>query len=212
MRLNTFITLLSLVLLNSGCTKPPEVSETNSKPLAPWNVPLQKKVQGNTLFSIKTSDAEFIIKPLYEYEVSARVVGKKKYSSFNWQGKVAPFDLALAWEELSKPHYVKFVSFTQKNRWYYFSLKKNAPFDVDFVYKRSSNNHIIPKNENIHNVLKKINKNDIIKLTGYLVRLDGNWKGSPVWWVSSTSRKDKGDGSCEVIYVTGIQKEDKIYQ
>ncbi|MBN1522310.1 MAG: hypothetical protein JW928_07230 [Candidatus Aureabacteria bacterium] len=201
-----------IFLFLAGCSKPPEVSEVSQTAVNPSYPPLQKQYTGTQVFTKQFPGADFTIRPLQSYEVSARVVSKKNYGYWTWQGRLAPVDLALAWEELSKPHYVKFVSFSQRSRWYYFRLKSDAPFDTGFVYERSSNNHIIPHNDNVLRALRRVRKNNIIKLAGYLVRVDGKWNGRAVWWQSSTSRSDTGDGSCEVIYATSLQKKDKIYR
>ena len=211
-RLKQYTTLCcTLLLFTTGCTKPADVTEQSQMPVTPWNPPAQKEYHGSQTFNRLIRDGEVTITPIFEYSVSALIVGKKNYHS-GWESEISPVDLALAWEELSKPNYNKFVSFSQRSRWYYFRTKQKAPFGKNFVYIRSSNNHIIPHTDNLRRAIKRLKKNDIITLKGYLVRIKGKKKGRSIWWNSSTSRKDTGNGSCEIIYVTSLQKGSNIYK
>jgi hypothetical protein len=201
---------LLLCLFLTGCSRPEAVWQPSPDALKPWLPPVQSKTSGNA-FEKTFENGKFTIFPLYTYSAAALVVGIKKYS-YGWEAQVAPYDLALAWEELSKPNYNKFVRFSQRDRWYYFNLKPGTPFDVGFVYRRSSNNHMIPHTPNILNALAGLEEGDVIGIRGYLVRLEGAWNGRTVFWKSSTSRNDTGDGSCELIYVTSLQKDDRLYK
>jgi hypothetical protein len=202
--------VLLICFILSGCSRPEAVWQPSQEPLKPWLPPVQSKTAGNA-FEKTFHDGRFTVYPLYTYSAAALVVGKKKYS-YGWEAQVAPYDLALAWEELSKPNYNKFVRFSQRDRWYYFRLKSGTPFDVGFVYRRSSNNHVIPHSANILNALAGLQEGDVIGIRGYLVRLEGTWNGRTVFWKSSTSRNDTGDGSCELIYVTSLQKDGRLYK
>ena len=60
---------------------------------------------------------------------------------------------------------------------------------------------MIPANEAVAKRLLAVRTGQIIHLRGRLVRVDGKdgWH-----WVSSLSRTDTGDGSCEVVWVSGL--------
>ena len=73
---------------------------------------------------------------------------------------------------------------------------------MDKISECISNNHLIPSDSKIEKLIKRIKKNDYVKLEGYLVsaeEIDGNFKVR-----SSTTRSDNGDGACELIYVTNV--------
>jgi hypothetical protein len=80
------------------------------------------------------------------------------------------------------------------------------------VISHSANNHIIPANENIHEAVKTIWKKDIVVLEGVLVNIKGTYKGQPVTWNTSLSRKDTGNGSCELFYVSKVRIDTKVYE
>ena len=58
--------------------------------------------------------------------------------------------------------------------------------------------HIIPADEMIEDDIKDIREGQIVELSGYLVRADGNngWR-----WISSLTRDDTGARACELFYV-----------
>lgn len=79
---------------------------------------------------------------------------------------------------------------------------KNYGHDTLTAY--FSNNHLIPSNDNIEKLIKKIKENDYIKLKGYLVNAKTKKASTMDSFDSSISRVDTGGGACEVIYVTDI--------
>ena len=60
--------------------------------------------------------------------------------------------------------------------------------------------------EKVAKLCKNIKQGDFVKIEGYLVK--SSWKDNKhreYHWNSSTSRDDKGDGACEIIYVTSVK-------
>ena len=76
--------------------------------------------------------------------------------------------------------------------------------------KEITNNHICPANANIVKGLKKLKKEDVVYLEGYLIKFNLKTKDGVVErGISSTSRDDSfggdnGNGNCEQIYVTRV--------
>jgi hypothetical protein len=148
---------------------------------------------------------------LAEYKLSGRVVSKETYSS-NWDGKISPVDLAIVWGKLVEPDWDKYITYSLRNRWYFYQYKPGSPFDNSFVISHSANNHIIPANENILEAVKTIGKGDRVVLGGFLVNIKGTYEGRPVTRNTSMTRKDTGDGSCEIVYVTKIRVNTDVYE
>lgn len=159
---------------------------------------------------IKNKHGNFLLTPKAEYEISARVISRKNYW-WGWDGEMAPIDLALEWGDLPFHPDEPKIKFSQSNRWYYFKYYTNT-LNNKFIQDNSSNHHIIPANENIKKAVEKVKKGDMIKLTGYLVYVDGVVNGGTVYWRSSLSRHDRGNGSCEVMYVEQAQIGSKLYK
>jgi hypothetical protein len=199
-----------LLLILPACSKPVP-SDTALGEVDVSGEPEQTAVQNNETIAINPGNGEVQLKPLAEYSISAVVIGKKPYSS-GWQGRLAPVDIALAWGKLMAPGSSEHISFTQSGRWYYYEYDKDFPLDESYIIAHSSNNHIIPANENILLSVKSFKKGDKVTLAGILVGVRGKDEGENVWWNSSMRRNDTGDGSCEVFYVTKVTRAGYIYE
>ncbi len=153
--------------------------------------------------------AEFI--PVAKYSVAAVVLSKKTYFS-GWEKRISPVDLVLGWGSLADKENIKKIKINQSDRWYsYRILEGEKLLKDDEVIFNSSNNHIIPADDNLKKALKRIKKGETIYLEGYLVNVKGKYLENSVFWVTSTKRNDTGNSSYEIFYVTKIKTRDKIY-
>jgi hypothetical protein len=156
-------------------------------------------------------NAHFTITPVAEYRISGTVVGKESYSS-GWDGEISPVDLVIVWGKLAEPDYHRYMTYKQRNRWYFYQYRPGSPFDNSFVVSHSANNHIIPANRNIREAVKTIKEKDKVVLAGFLVNIKGTYKGEPVTWNTSLSRTDTGNGSCELFFVSKVRIDTKVYE
>jgi hypothetical protein len=173
--------------------------------------PLQSPCNEEEVIRLETEEGKFTLKLVATYRVAAMVVGRKTYSS-GWTGKIIPLDLALAWGDLGQQDSLEYVTFSQRDRWYFFEYKPESPFSASFVSEHSANTHIIPATQNILEALKAVENTQKVVLEGFLVNLNGTYKGQQVWWNSSLSRKDSGDNSCELLYVQKARVGEYVYE
>jgi hypothetical protein len=173
--------------------------------------PIQASYKSDEPIIKEIKDGHFTMTPVAEYKISGMVVGKETYST-GWDGEISPVDLAIVWGKLAISEYDQYITYSQRNRWYFYQYKAGCPFDNSFVISHSANNHIIPANENIHEAVKTIGGKDIVVLEGVLVNIKGTYKGQPVTWNTSLSRKDTGNGSCELFYVSKVRINTKVYE
>lgn len=141
------------------------------------------------------------ITPLAEYAIEARVLGRKNYSDAG--ARFSPMDLALGWGPMSDEKVLSSLDFRQSGRWYHYSWSGSPPIPPGQIIQHSSNTHIIPANPEVAAALDEIGRGDRVRLTGALVavkREDG-WR-----WRSSLTRKDTGDGSCELMWVEKVER------
>ncbi len=169
--------------------------------------PVQTEAEGSAKKFVNGYEADITFKA--EYEIEALVVHTKRYDS-KVSGALAPVDLALAWGKTAEYNDRINFHWSQSGRWYSWhvnDLDELIPVgDVENVEKSSSNNHIIPADNNVKTTVLKIRRGDRVKLKGYLVDVDASdSSGNTFTWKSSTTRTDTGDGSCELIYVTEAQ-------
>ncbi len=208
LRLSLFILFLLLAI---SCDKPQVTSEESGE-IDVSQEPVQVQYDSDEPIIIKINDkSEFIITPMAEYKISAILVNRKSYHD-GWRSEVAPVDIALAWGRLAEPDYDKYISYSQRDRWYFYENEAGSPFNSSFVISHSANNHIIPADENILRAIKTIKKKEKILLEGFLVNVKGRHKGDAFWWNSSLKRTDTGDGSCEVFYVKRVRIGTKVYE
>jgi hypothetical protein len=74
---------------------------------------------------------------------------------------------------------------------------------VPFTENCLSNNHLLPADEFIAAAVKRARKGDQVRLKGWLVSY--GIKDTPYSRGSSTVRNDRGNGACEVVYVTEFE-------
>jgi hypothetical protein len=205
-----FILIILFLSFLSGCDRPrmtgvePDEMDTSQDPIQiPYKAdePIAREVKNGYL----------MITPVAEYKISGVVVGKGTYSS-DWSGEISPVDLAIAWGKLADPGANRYITYTQGYRWYFYQCKSEGPFDHSYVISHSSNNHIIPANENIRRAVKTVKKKHQVVLEGFLVNLKGTYKEQPVTWNTSLSRTDIGNGSCELFYVSKVRIGTKVYE
>lgn len=189
----------------------PKLSNTVTEKVNIENEPIQSKIKSAEKINKNIDDMKIIINPIANYSISAEVKSTEDYSS-GWNSKISPVDLALAWGKLNDKSVDKYISYSQSNRWCYYTYKEECPVTSSYIDTHLSNNHIIPANDNLWRAAKAVEKGDIVKLDGYLVNVEGSSGGESFTWNSSKSRNDTGDGACEVFYVNEITIGDKVYK
>jgi len=205
-----FILIILFLCFLSGCNRP-KLTGVESDEIDTSQDPIQASYKSDEPIIREIKDGHFTMTPVAEYKISGMVVGKETYST-GWDGEISPVDLAIVWGKLAESEYDRYISYRQSNRWYFYQYKEGSPFDNSFVISHSANNHIIPANENIHEAVKTIGGKDVVVLEGFLVNIKGTYKGQPVTWNTSLSRKDTGNGSCELFYVSKVRIDTKVYE
>jgi hypothetical protein len=139
---------------------------------------------------------EYRITALAQFSLEARVLSKERYW-FGREADLSPVDLALGWGPMSDQSVLERMNISQSGR-RYFWWGRPLPLPVETIYAHSANMHILPANEEVEDLLDQACSGDVVTLRGYLVAVQtGNgWR-----WRSSLSRIDRGDGSCEVVWV-----------
>lgn len=163
----------------------------------------KEPVQENIVYEIENFEKDdFVIIPLKNYEIEARILSKKKYT-IGEDSDFATYDLALGWKEMSDINYLEKIKISQRNRWYYWRTKdRSIPREI--ISYNSSNHHIVHANEKIKKQLSNLKEHQVIKMTGYLINAK-NINYPNIELKSSLTRKDTGAGACEVFYVDYLE-------
>lgn len=152
------------------------------------------------------------------YDISAVVTSVHDYTGFDSYSAMVPRDVCLAWGDwkdvANNPDY-KFYQGDRAcgvehndPRYYFYDSHTDNPFEVVNINHTGrynapfSNNHLIPSTLEIRREISSLKKGDKVRIVGYLV----NAVYDNLEYNSSTSRTDLGSHSCEVIYVTSIER------
>lgn len=160
--------------------------------------PIQTELDSKVPWTFKSHR----ITPLAAFEIRARVLGTERYR-FDRASELSPVDFALGWGPMSDSSRLEAFSIQQRDRWYFWQSAR-MPITSDTVIAHSANMHLIPATEAVAKRLLAVRTGQIVRLSGSLVRVDGKdgWN-----LVSSLSRTDTGDGSCEVIWVSAFSTD-----
>ena len=139
----------------------------------------------------------YLITALAEFKLEAKILSMERYY-FDSPSTVSPIDLALGWGALSDQSIVDKINVRQGRRWYWWDANP-LPLPKNVISDNTSNMHIIPADDTVESTLDEISTGNIIGIEGYLVRVTGP---DGFVWSSSLSRTDRGDGACEIVYVT----------
>ncbi|MDP8255566.1 MAG: hypothetical protein P9M14_07455 [Candidatus Alcyoniella australis] len=172
--------------------------------------PLQVAVSIIEPIEIELKKGRAILTPFAYYAVAARIGGRKRYGG-EWPARLARYDLLLLWGELATQP-IDDIEFKQEMRWYSFRLPRNSPRDLQYVSRHSANNHMIPGSSNLRRAISRLDEGDIVLLEGYLVDISGEYDGGPIYWNSSRTREDGGNGACEVFLLTSLTRDGKVYR
>jgi hypothetical protein len=205
-----FIVIILFLCFLSGCNRP-KLTGVESDEIDTSQDPIQASYKSDEPIIKEIKNGHFTITPVAEYKISGRVVGKENYSS-NWEGEISPVDLTIVWGKLAEPEYDRYISYSQRNRWYFYNYKSGSPFDNSYIISHSGNHHIIPANENVHRAIKTIKEKERVVLEGFLVNIRGTYKGQTVTWNTSLSRTDTVNGSCELFYVSKVRIDTRVYE
>jgi hypothetical protein len=200
----------ALVLLAAaGCGARP--SAEDSAPIYVSGPPEQSRLEDPTPIKVSASGWDFVINPTARYVLRGVVVSRETYGS-GWNAVLSPCDVAVVWGELAAGDGWRKLGWSQGYRWYRWRWRGEAPFSSEVIIRNSSNTHIVPATPNVGRAACSLSVGDLAELSGELVRIDGRKGDQWVRWVSSLSRDDTGDGSCELLYLRRLRVNGKVYE
>lgn len=197
--------------------------------------PIQKNYtieeQKNKTFIYKSliNDKQIKLIPQAHYQLSGLTVAYNynfvfKQSFFD---SAALYDLGSSWGKLGDRNFYDsyFSSYSAKTEitgsrvlWTEFKTRQR-PVTIEYATSHWAHSHIIPANRNIMAALLKIKKWDNVQIEGELVDMEyTNPRGKIFEYYTSMSRTDtgssgdRGNGSCELVYVTSVKIGNVIYQ
>jgi hypothetical protein len=173
---------------------------------------LQSPVQTNAgvsePFEVVRKKVTYTVTPLFSYELWGMIVSYHDAASFidtshkQWNDFLNTKDVCVIWGMNVETGVYERMSFRNRDFtcFYRYPDQETAElFDEDGL----SNNHLLPADPLIADAVRKARKGDQVHFKGWLVSY--GVKGTPYSRGSSTVRNDRGNGACEVVYITEFQ-------
>ncbi len=171
----------------------------NAADLKHWHPPIQTNLPGTHGIKFKHGQLRFMA----EFEVSGRVLGKKYYDDGRY-AQIAPMDLSLGWQYMSKPRVYKNAKMHNHNR--VFTWEGEIKIPRQDAIRSFANIHIIPANQEVWGNLVALEKEQFVTLSGHLVHYDERIKNRIFMLRTSLTRNDTGLESCELMYVQSVEQ------
>ncbi len=146
--------------------------------------------------------AGFEIKPLARFDITARVLHKRRYR-FDAVAALAPLDLAVGWGSMSDQQVLDQLDISQSNRFFFWEYQNQPPIPRDQITSHATNMHLIPPDDATFRKINSASAGDLVHLRGLLV--EASQPGMQPWR-SSLSRSDSGKGACEIVWVEAFDK------
>lgn len=140
------------------------------------------------------------LEPLAGFSVDARILSRRDYD-FGREADFSPTDLALGWGRMREDAVLARLEVEQRGRWYHYRWPDDPPIPSREIALSSANMHMIPGNDAVATALRRLRKDQRVRIDGWLVEVDApdGWR-----WRSSLTRQDMGAGACELVYVCGV--------
>jgi hypothetical protein len=160
-------------------------------------------------FAERRGEFSYRIEPVADYELSGLVVAE--YDSENWldvMHKKDPFnsrDLCVLWGDNTKNDLYGKIKFTHGEFTCFFQTNDRDTYK-SFRLDQISNNHFLPKDDEVYRVVKEAKIGDQIYFKGQLANYKvSDSSGQVGSRQTSTVRRDTGNGACEVVYLTDFK-------
>lgn len=167
--------------------------------------PIQEEITGGITKQVGDYNVTFDFKA--KYTLVGRVVNKHYYPPYKIANRLSNYDFGIAWGVLSDSTYDELIKYRNNGQRTLVTTYKNSLVDKlvgkDFL-NSYSNNHMIHADKRVLKLLRNVKEGQYIKIIGYLSYVTYKNNNGYGTWNSSLTRTDRGDGACEVIYVTNI--------
>lgn len=201
-RLRTLLVLTAMLAPWASHAEPPPMPEPRPVAIRMPSAPEQDNLDQPVplLGAVGPSEARLLGRA--RFSATVQILGIAHYRD-EWEGGLAPVDLAVGWGPMFARDALDNVTITQADRFYYWKVPGSEPWTAHTVAAHSANMHIIPGNPSVLAQVRGMRPGDRVRLHGLLVdavRPDG------FLWRTSLTRDDTGPGACEIFLVLHIER------
>jgi len=159
-------------------------------------------------FEVTRKKVDYTVTPLFSYELWGMIVSYHDASSFidishkQWNDFLNTKDICVIWGRNVETGVYERMRFRNRDFTCYYRYPDEAAAEL-FSENCLANNHLLPDGLLVAEIIRKARKGDQVRLKGWLASY--GIKGAPYQRGSSTVRNDRGNGACEVVYVTEFE-------
>jgi hypothetical protein len=150
----------------------------------------------------------YTVTPLFNYELWGMVVSYHHANSFidvsheAWNDYINVKDVCVLWgKNLESAVYTR-MKFRNRDFTCFYTYPDEETGRV-FSENCLSNNHLLPADSIVAAAIMRARKGDQVRFKGWLVSY--GIKDSPYRRMSSTTRRDRGNGACETVFVNEFE-------
>mgnify|MGYP006877896064 FL=1 len=159
-------------------------------------------------FEVARKGYTYAVTPLFGYELWGLVVSYHHSASFvdishkQWNDYLNTKDVCVIWGRNVETGVYERMRFRNRDFTCFYRYPDREARDL-FTESCLSNNHLLPADPFVAEAVLRAREGDQVRLKGWLVKY--GIKGAPYARGSSTVRTDRGNGACEVVYVTEFE-------
>ena len=159
-------------------------------------------------FSVQASDQRYGVKPLFDYELRGVVVSMHHTDAWwdiyhaEWGDFINIKDICVIWGDNVKSGVYRDMEF-ENNSWTCWAYWPGRGVGKRFKEDQLSNNHLLADRPQVQRAIYAARPGDQVRVRGMLVEYTNPAKNFRRG--TSISRKDRGNGACETIYVEDFQ-------
>lgn len=170
--------------------------------------PIQTKDALPEPFEVTRKKVTYTVTPLFTYELWGMIVSYHHAASFvdishkQWNDFINVKDICVIWGKNVETGVYERMTFKNRDFTCFYRYPDRETGRL-FTENGLSNNHLLPADPIVEEAVLSARKGDQIHFKGWLVSY--GQKGAPYSRGSSTVRTDRGNGACEVVYVTEFE-------
>jgi hypothetical protein len=170
--------------------------------------PVQTKDDVPEPFEVTRKNVTYTVTPLFSYELWGMIVSYHDSASFIdvshklWNDYINVKDICVIWGKNVETGVYERMTFRNRDFTCFYRYPDRETGEL-FTENCLSNNHLLPADPFVDAAVRKARKGDQVRFKGWLVSY--GQKGAPYARGSSTVRNDRGNGACEVVYVTEFE-------
>jgi hypothetical protein len=159
-------------------------------------------------FEVTRKNVDYTVTPLFSYELWGLVVSYHDASSFidvshkAWNDFLNTKDICVIWGRNVETGVYERMRFRNRDFTCFYRYPDEAAAEL-FSENCLSNNHLLPDGPLVAETIRRVRQGDQVYFKGWLASY--GVKGAGYERKSSTVRNDRGNGACEVVYVTEFE-------